>query len=472
MGIFDMFKRDEEEDDSQAFVPSMEEAPEEVAPAPKSYDKAPLASGIKKEEQTAAQGFEEVDTAAPSVKDYIAKKYNLAEQYEGLAKDNADVKSARNKAATRNKVVGVMQGLSQAFAGKENTLDGVYDAQREASADIVKAAEGDRKHRLAEFLTAGELRKNDDEANAKDADRSELKDPNSNKSQVARNLGLSRVTQLSNEALKAGDTAGAAQLKALGERLRAGDMSASDVGDMKLLDKVDYKDVLNNQAAMARVQATESGANRRTEMQVGAEDRRTKQQGFNMEKDLVAQIEKDPVMREAASGKIALDKAMSLAGTPAGDEALTVMWNKGIDPISVVREGEFARTAAMRGPVDRYEMALQKLKGQGTLTPEIREELKSAMRDMQVAYAPYASSKLERIQNSIDHYGLGADRVYGSFFKDVAGNNGAAGTTAAAPGAAPAKSPAAFPRTVKKGNETATVSNDEELKEAQADGFQ
>jgi len=428
----------------------------------------------------------------PMVAEHVAKKDpSLWEQYQKLAGDTSEVDKVRDSADRRKMFLGIAQGLA-AYGGADVDNSGL----RKEQDGRVAAAEGKHKQKLADLLMGDKLKHQDvlrdREAKvfARDEEKfgretkeyNELNDPKSNRSVMAATTGSSRALQLANEASRAGDKDGAKQFLQLSEDLKGGKYSAEDIGKMQLLDKVDYKDILNNQAAMSRLQFQESQANKRSADSLGAEKRRLTSQEFKMYQDLTAEIDKDPLMRQAVQGKAALDNAMQLAegGGSVGDEGLLVMWQKGLDPTSVVREGEFARTTAAQGLLARLEMAKNKALGQGIITPELRTEIVDSMRKLQAAHQQYADAKLRRLDNKIDHFGLDKDLVYGEFHSDVAGRGttqpAAPAPTAAEPGAV-TKQDGGFPRTLTRKNpetgktESATVSDSSELQEAQAEGF-
>lgn len=383
----------------------------------------------------------------PSVSDYLRNKYLQAS-------DDSAVKAAQERADRAQLLAGIMQGVGQMVTAKSAARGGhSFDGsgiRNIANAQQGKVGEAERMRQsrmqgvLAEQHMQNETKKSqqaDEKFGWEKKDHDDLSNAASKQSVLWSNMARSRVKNLMAEARQAGAAPEELQaLQNLDTELAAGKYSAAEIGKMSLLDKVDYKDVLNNNAAMARIRAQEAGANARQKGSLDAEKRRMDSQTFGFHRQLRDSIEKDPLMREAASGRIALAKLTSAMtqNNPAGDEAMIVSWQKGLDPISVVREGEFARTTEGQGLIRRLESAYMKAAGEGRLTPEAKAEIATAAADLQRAYEPYAANKLKVIDANIKKFDLDPELIYSDFNNDVAGR-----TTPSAPAAAGA--PAAAP---------------------------
>jgi hypothetical protein len=233
--------------------------------------------------------------------------------------------------------------------------------------------------------------------------------------------------------------------------LAGGTMSAADIGKMNLLDKVDYKDVLNNKAAMQR-----------TAFASGAEDRRITNQRFTQEKALRTQLESDPFIRNAveADAKLTTIDQILDRNTGPADEALGMTWQKSLDPISVVRESEFARTAEGQSLLGRLEATWGKAANGTRFTPELRAEMRDIMGRFRDGNAKVVDGKIRAVESNIAGYGLTRENVIAPHLEGLRSPRGAP------------KAPGAFPRTVRKGTQSATVNSQAELDEAAKEGFQ
>jgi hypothetical protein len=438
-------------------------------------------------EQTAAGGPPRSLAMDPTVAQHVARKDpSLWEKYQQIAGDKSAIDSASGDAKFGNAAAGVLQGLSTMFAGKKHTDSAAYDRMRETADAKVAQARADQKEKLDNLLMQDKLQRQDmtrgredEEYGRKTTEYNDLNTKGSERSKLYSGMAVSRLKQLQAEATKAGDQAGAAQLAKLGEDIGAGNYSAAQIGQMSLLDKADYKDILNNQAAMQRLSFQEGQANKRAADSRDAEDRRVSNMKFQREETLRKQISTDPTMKEAAATQMALSKleAMANENNGIGDEAVIMNWQKALDPGSVVRESEFGRTTAGAGLLNNLQMALSKAAGQGRLTPELREQINSAMRELRNAHSSYAKSKLGVVDSAIREYGLTPENVYGSFHSDLREPAAKGGASPAVGDNAAPKAPAAFPRSLTRINpktgakETATVSDEAELNEASAEGF-
>lgn len=91
----------------------------------------------------------------------------------------------------------------------------------------------------------------------------------------------------------------------------------------------------------------------------------------------------------------------------AADQAMITTLNKILDPTSVVRESEFARTAAGQSLLARIEGYANKItKGGGGLTNAEREDLYTAMQEMYNANQAEASAYIESYTDFANRYGI------------------------------------------------------------------
>jgi hypothetical protein len=363
-------------------------------------------------------------------------------QYDRIASDESGITKAKDDADHQKLMASVFEGISTAFAGPEKTNKSFFQGMRADADNKVSGAKSERAQKLKDLLDRSNLQREDTKfgwEQSEQKEKDEYNKPGSQVSLAANATGLSRVDQAIAEGAKVG--ADISSLKLIREKLAKGELSARNVKEMGGLG--DYKDLLNNQAAMSRILQQGKQDDKRLQSQNEAEDRRLNKLKSDREESARRQISTDPFMKEAAGSKIALDKAAAMTALDNGvaDEALLVSWQKGMDPISVVRESEFARTQAGAGVVQRVDMYIKQAIGEGRLTPVMRKQINEAVKELQVAYRPYAASKLQTIDSQIREYGLNPENVYGSFQKELAGqdtNVGAApvqtpGNTSVAP---------------------------------------
>ncbi len=362
----------------------------------------------------------------------MPKEKSLAERYQDAAGDNSAIDSAEKGANARNTVGNVFGALSKMFG---NNVDSAVQNTAAANNAKVGQARKDKQTKLDDLMTKDKLAYQDvergrasekfgweqGEQGRKANEASEMANPTSKRSMLAATSGSTRALQLANEAKAAGDIEGAKTFLKMHEDLKSGNYSADDIGKMQLLDKVDYKDILNNNAAMARAKMQEDQANKRSKDTSDAEGRRNSDMKFKREETLRKQISSDPTLKDAVSTKGALDRIVALGDSKNGisDEALIMQWQKGLDPNSVVRESEFARTTQGAGLITNIEIMLQKAASGQRLTPEMRQNIQNSMRTLRNSQAAYANSKLGVIDNAVREYGLTPDNIYGSYYQDL-----------------------------------------------------
>lgn len=347
---------------------------------------------------------------------------NLDVQYDRQSKDNAaELEKASKKADTKNYILNALSGLSGAMDGFSRSGKGNHDAKfysdmKKENSDKVAGVKSAGDTKLGDLLTKDKIQRTDVERGQKDTKFKQENDENdaltvatSPRSKLYQDMARAKIREQARVAEAAGETDGAKQLRDMEATLA--DKSAADIGKMGLLDGSGYSALLNNKKADARAQYQDS-----------AEARRVSAMKFNREETLRKQISSDPILKEAAKGKIGIDRAVSMVdrGSGVGDEALLMSWQKGMDPLSVVRESEFARTQTGQGVIAKIDMMIKQATGQGRLTPEIRKEILGAMRDLQGSYSKYAGSKLSTIDSAVREYALTPENVYGSFYTELA----------------------------------------------------
>lgn len=113
-------------------------------------------------------------------------------------------------------------------------------------------------------------------------------------------------------------------------------------------------------------------------------------------------------------------------GANAADQTMVTTLNKILDPDSVVRESEFARTAAGQSLLARMEGYANKMtKGGGGLTDVEREDLYNAMQEMYNANQEEAQAYIESYTDLANRYNINpADIMPRQFYNSVPKNTG------------------------------------------------
>lgn len=102
------------------------------------------------------------------------------------------------------------------------------------------------------------------------------------------------------------------------------------------------------------------------------------------------------------------------------DAALTTLFQKALDPESVVRESEAARTENAQGILDRAFMALERIANGQQYNPDARADILSAVDIVTAAYEEMESDQRTRLQNTLrevwgsenDRYNRSVERVF------------------------------------------------------------
>jgi len=346
-------------------------------------------------------------------------------QYERLAADNTDIDKAKSDAESSKFGVTLAQGIGQMFGANKNN-GALFDSLRDGADKRVAGAKSDKAQKLEDLLNRSKLQRQGTMEQRDDmkfgweqgeqTEKVEYNKPGTRVSQAAGATALTRIDQ----AIKEGASVGAdiGSLTEFRNGILANKYSAKDIKDAGALG--DFKDLLNNKAAMARLLQQGQHDDAREKTRAASQTRLESQLKSKRENDLRSHLN-DPIMKQAARGRIAWEQFNSNIdlGTPAGAEAALLLWQKGLDPVSVVRETEFARTPAMQGLTTRAEAIYQKMAGGGPVTADMAAQLKQAMTQLQGAYSGYAREKLGVIDHNVQEYGLTKENIYGDLYTDI-----------------------------------------------------
>jgi hypothetical protein len=98
-------------------------------------------------------------------------------------------------------------------------------------------------------------------------------------------------------------------------------------------------------------------------------------------------------------------------------EALILAFQKALDPISVVREGEFARTASGQGLLQRIDSQIQRAMGGGFINDETVDSIQKLINQFAANAQKYANQEIESRREIASSFQLDPDLV-GKTFSD------------------------------------------------------
>lgn len=362
-----------------------------AAPAPKPMDMSKFLSSIPSSPAVSGSDVNVGPVQGPEVPPPFpaAPKRSIVDEYGDLAKSQDEaIKGTQDKVDTGNTIANILKALSGVAnadtisrGGKGydvSNFDRVVDANnaRVAAAKAGKdSALGDllKKYNLGntvEDRVRGDKRFAQEEVdnsfkNNANKSSAESIDPSSSISKQAVLTGKAILMSKAKEATAAGDKQAADLLLNQAGQLEG--LSAAKVNELINMNKnLDYKDVLNrnHQTAMA-----------------AASDKKQSQKDEKLKQQYTVGVRKEISGLPAFKDLQALDRQFSSMSevfknpNSVSDEAFIVNFQKMLDPGSVVREGEFARTREGSGLVAKLEMAIQQARGKGRVSPEVRKSI-------------------------------------------------------------------------------------------------
>jgi alpha-D-ribose 1-methylphosphonate 5-triphosphate synthase subunit PhnH len=241
-------------------------------------------------------------------------------------------------------------------------------------------------------------------------------DPNSQKAQQANLLYKAVLSNKAKEAEMAGDKATAAQIR--GQIRDMQPMGAKDaMYQMEGIKNLDYKDILSSMATQRAADNTLKVKGLELASEQGKEAKKDEQYKTGLTLDLQKQVAGDQVVKNAAHVNKTLSQVeqglYSRTQTAFDDQKLIVSFNKALDEGSVVKESEFALTAAGASLIERAKQAAEQYKTGTRLSPEMRTQLIQTMRDLRDGYNNYLQGHLSKYQNTASKLGLDPSLVFG-----------------------------------------------------------
>jgi hypothetical protein len=315
----------------------------------------------------------------------------------------------------------VLHNNIQNLGGKPTVIQGEYntikDTWSEPAKDELARQDKGLSQDKADFTQSEGMRNHFDEKAKKE--KLDLAD-NSVDSQKAIQANLILKSVLSNkakEAEAAGDKETAAQLRSQIQGLKP--MSAKDaMSQYEGVKNLDYKDVLANIAADKRLERQIDSENRRFEKQDQREDAKKDRLKVEMTNNLRKEVSGDALYQKAKATDMVLSQVDQVAHrsknpTPQDDHALIMMFNKALDPQSVVRESEFAMTASGTSAINRLENLVKQYKTGEKLSPQMRADLVNTMKAIQNGNNLYLNQHMSKYRNAIISQGLDSSAIFG-----------------------------------------------------------
>lgn len=360
MGIFDMF------DDENKLPPMGPELPPVATPSP-----ADEYAKVGKEQDDKVNAVREGANKTNMVT-------NLLQAFSGLA--GADSLSRGNKAPD-SKLFDTVRSqtndsVNQADAGRKQFLQD-YLLGKKMNREQVEQQHSDvnfannQSDRVVNNSRAAtrfdqEIIKNQFENQSNKANAESL-DASSAVSVSARKIAQLNLAQLAKDAALAGDEEGAAKLRQEAIKIETDGLNAKQANDIIGMTKgISYKD------ALGMIHNDKMAA--RADQKLAAKDAKMKQQytvGVRKEiAGLPAYKDIQDLDRQMSSMKEIMKNPNAVS-----DEAFIVNFQKMLDPGSVVREGEFARTREGAGMVAKLSMMIEQAKGNGRVSPQMRTDI-------------------------------------------------------------------------------------------------
>lgn len=229
--------------------------------------------------------------------------------------------------------------------------------------------------------------------------------------------------------------------------LKEDELKRKAIDEQKNFEEKEYFTNKNNAAAMERAKVANSYRNSRD--LIG-----DKKDFYNTASKLREEYKSDPTTKTTKSIHDAYlrMKESATKGTPASDQGLIFSYMKILDPSSTVREGEYASAADTRGVPDKIRAAYNKAIDGVILTPKQRADFLNQAKSIHTGQMKSQNQVRDTYTKLAKEYELPENLV-----TDIGLNDESA----------------QFPMKVinNKTGESTTVDNEQELKEANSEGF-
>ncbi len=360
----------------------------------------------------------------PRLEDELMKKY-YPEMYRARTEGQTEIDDARSMQKYTNMAPGIGQVIGSITAPKYNSLPFVggwgdsmaksapaqirptqidFSAIKNAGDERLKRAESDRDKGMEEGLAVDQL-------GLKAQDMHDETDPENPRAIMMRDSVKAALPEL------------AAKIP---------NYEKMTLKDFKTSFPVAYKSYMDY-AELSSKNTTE----RRKEAK---EEKKSGHDRYKRSVDIRKELSNNPSFKNARETDGRLSQVDELMKNPGGvsDEAILVMYQKALDPGSVVREGEFARTAEGQALLSRVDTIMQSYMKGNRMTPELRNQVVGTMRALRDGNRVQLQKILVPYEREIRDYQLDRGIILG---EDEEGGGGNAGPSPAGAGSRPSGSP-------------------------------
>jgi hypothetical protein len=240
-------------------------------------------------------------------------------------------------------------------------------------------------------------------------------DPSSNEAKQAGMLLKAVLNNKAAEADRAGDKETANMLRQQANSLPA--MSVKDtLNQYGAIKELDYKDVLNNMSADKRLKQQLDAEDRRYKAAEAREAKADAKYKATQTVSLRQEVNKDKQFQTHNASDMALSQLESAAelGSGVADQALITLFNRVLDPGSVVRESEFTTTANGGGLMNKVDTMMAQFKDGQRLTPAMRQAILDTARAIRRGNRAYLEQYRKPYEEAIKVNGLDRNQIFGT----------------------------------------------------------
>lgn len=353
---------------------------------------------------------------------------------EGLANSRREDVILKNRFEDMGRAPTIRQ--QERYKHNQKPLDDYIDARE-------KKEREDKDDDLKHFNNELKLR----DIDKKEALEAQMKDPNSEESKSARQYLQYVIPSIAKD-VPGFASASAAQLEKASPKIM--EKWKADISQARHQEDMDFKWTQERRAEATRLD--------NKEIKVKEAEAKQRKAQHKMSTDIRKEVMKDKIFSQADEVDMNLAKVDELLKSPpsgVSDEVLLVSFQKALDPGSVVREGEFARTVEGTSIVNQLVTLRDKLATGKRLTPELRQNIVDSMRAMQRAVRGVKERRLIPYENEIEMYDLPRDIILSGGGSSFGGGSGGSEQTKSAP----------HGQRVKQGDKTYTWNGSEYVEE-------
>lgn len=238
-------------------------------------------------------------------------------------------------------------------------------------------------------------------------------DPSSPISQRAGMLLANTLNSKAKEAEAAGDAEAAAKIRS--QAREATGMSATEsMALLKNMQGLDYKDVLWADASKSKERYQTEAAMKLAAAREKDKADKAAQGLLKKGTDMRERLQRNPAyqsMQKTDTYFQQMDELQNMDSN-AADQALIILFNKMIEPTSVVMNSEFVRTREGQDLATRAEQLWGQYREGRILTPDMKKEMMATMTAMRRANQRALTQILEPYEYEIDQQGIDRGQVF------------------------------------------------------------